>query len=155
MLTATAEGRDVRVVDPYGRTSHFIWRDPEHILAWSWHPSQGNAFYLYEDGTDRVQVIGRGIMTRNGHCTYLPGNRWILNDTYPDKERRQHVYLYHVATGKTVPLGAFYQPPEYKGEWRCDTHPRFSPDGRSVIIDSPHTGAGRQMHLIDISGIVA
>ena len=155
MLTATAEGRDVRIVDPYGRTSHFIWRDPEHILAWSWHPSHGNAFYLYEDGTDRVEVIGKGIMMRNGHCTYLPGNRWILNDTYPDRERKQRVYLYHVATGKTVPLGGFYQPPEYKGEWRCDTHPRFSPDGRSVIIDSPHTDAGRQMHLIDISGIVA
>jgi len=155
MLTATAEGKDIRIVDPYGQTSHFIWRDPEHILAWAWHPSHGNAFYLYRDGTDRADIVGQGIMTRNGHCTYLPGNRWILNDTYPDRDRKQQVYLYHVATGKTVPLGGFRLPPEYQGEWRCDTHPRFSPDGRSVIIDSPHTGAGRQMHLIDISGIVA
>ena len=31
---------------------------------------------------------------------------------------------------------------------------RFSPDGRSVVIDSPHTGQGRQLHLIDISEIV-
>jgi len=154
MLTATADGQDIRIVDPYGKTSHFIWRDPKHILAWAWHPSHGDAFYLYEDGTDRAEVVGKGIMTRNGHCTYLPGNRWILNDTYPDKERKQHVYLYHVATGKTVPLGGFFLPPEYEGEWRCDTHPRFSPDGQSVIIDSPHTGAGRQMHLIDISTII-
>jgi len=152
MLTATTEGKDIRIVDPYGRTSHFIWRDPKHILAWAWHPSHGNAFYLYEDGTDVAEVVGKGIMTRNGHCTYLPGNRWILNDTYPDRGRRQQVYLYHVATGRTVSLGGFFLPPEYRGEWRCDTHPRFSPDGKSVIIDSPHTGAGRQMHLIDISG---
>ena len=92
-------------------------------------------------------------MTRNGHCTYLPGNEWILNDAYPDKERKQPVYLYHVRTRRTVPLGRFYLAPEYKGEWRCDTHPRFSPDGRSVVIDSPHGGNGRQMHLIDISGL--
>ena len=39
MLTASAEGEDIRVVDPYGKTSHFIWRDPTHILAWAWHPS--------------------------------------------------------------------------------------------------------------------
>ena len=31
---------------------------------------------------------------------------------------------------------------------------RFSPDGKSVVIDSPHTGEGRQLHLIDIRGIV-
>ena len=155
MLTAGPDGTDICVVDSYGKTSHFIWRDPEHILAWAWHPTHGNAFYLYKDRTNKVEVVGKDVMTKNGHCTYLPGNKWILNDTYPDKERKQNVYLYNVATGKTVPLGHFYLPSEYKGEWRCDTHPRFSPDGRSVVIDSPHGGNGRQMYLIDISRIVS
>jgi hypothetical protein len=155
MLTARPDGTDIRIVDDYGRTSHFIWRDTRHILAWAWHPSNGNAFYLYEDGTRNVEVVGKGIMTQNGHCSYLPGNKWILNDTYPDKQRKQHVYLYNIAKGSKVTLGSFYLPPQYKGEWRCDTHPRFSPDGRSVVIDSPHEGTGRQMHLIDISKIVA
>ena len=155
MLTAQPDGSDIRVVDDYGKTSHFIWCDTHHILAWAWHPSHRNAFYLYEDGTRKVEVVGKGIMTQNGHCSYLPGNKWILNDTYPDKQRKQHVYLYNVQTHKKVPIGGFYLPPKYKGEWRCDTHPRFSPDGQSVIIDSPHEGTGRQMHLIDISSIVA
>ncbi|MHC4243774.1 MAG: hypothetical protein ACYS3N_04625 [Planctomycetota bacterium] len=154
MLTAKPDGSDIHIVDSYGKTSHFIWRDPHHILAWAWHPSHKNAFYLYEDGTDKIEVIGKDIMPRNGHCTYLPGNKWILNDAYPDKQRKQNVYLYNVATGQRIPLGSFHLPPKYTGEWRCDTHPRFSPDGRSVIIDSPHEGTGRQMHLIDISKIV-
>jgi hypothetical protein len=162
MLTAKADGSDVRVVDDHGRTSHFIWRDNRHILAWAWHPSHGNAFYLYEDGTDKVEVVGKGVMTQNGHCSYLPGsprggkpNEWILNDTYPGKDRKQHVYLYNVATANKIALGHFHSPTEYRGEWRCDTHPRFSPDGRSVVIDSPHGGNGRQMYLIDISGITS
>ncbi len=162
MLTAKPDGTNIHVVDDYGRTSHFIWRDTRHILAWAWHPSHGNAFYLYEDGTRKVEVVGKAVLTQNGHCSYLPGpprsgkpNKWILNDTYPDKERKQHVYLYNTTTGKKVPLGRFYSPPQYKGEWRCDTHPRFSPDGRSVVIDSPHGGNGRQMYLIDISKIIA
>ncbi|MBW8041034.1 MAG: hypothetical protein FVQ85_13665 [Planctomycetes bacterium] len=155
MLTARPDGTNIRVVDDYGRTSHFIWRDTRHILAWTWHPSHGNAFYLYEDGTHKVEVVGKGVMTKNGHCSYLPANKWILNDTYPDKERKQHVYLYNVETRTKVQLGSFHLPPQYKGEWRCDTHPRFSPDGRSVVIDSPHGGTGRQIHLIDISSIVA
>lgn len=154
MFTAGPDGRDIHVVDDYGHTSHFIWRDPEHILAWAYHPSHGNAFYLYKDGTGEVDVVGEGVMTQNGHCSYLPGSEWILNDTYPSKEREQEVYLYNVATGKKLTLGRFHTPPEYRGEWRCDTHPRFSPDNRNVVIDSPHGGNGRQMYLIDISKIV-
>ena len=50
-------------------------------------------------------MVGKGVMTKNGHCTYLPGGEWILNDTYPDLHRKQHVYLYHVATGKRIPFG--------------------------------------------------
>jgi hypothetical protein len=63
-------------------------------------------------------------------------------------------HLYHVATGRIVPLGQFHSPKQYTGEWRCDTHPRFSRDGRTIVIDSPHEDVGRQLHLIDISGIV-
>ena len=156
MLTAAPDGSDIRVIDPSGYTSHFIWRDPSHILAWSRHPSHGDAFYLFEDKTGgTVEIVGKDVMPKNGHCSYLPGNEWILNDTYPQgKERLQNPYLHHVATGKRVSLGNFHLPPQYRGEWRCDTHPRFSPDGRSVVIDTPLEGEGRQLHLIDISGIV-
>jgi hypothetical protein len=154
MFTAKPDGTDLFVLDPNGKTSHYIWRDPEHILAWAWHPSQGEKFYLFRDRTDQVEAVGPDVMTVNGHCTYLPGNQWILNDTYPDRERNQNSYLYHVPTGTRHPLGHFRSGPEYNGEWRCDTHPRFSPDGKKVVIDSPHGGNGRQMYLIDISEIV-
>jgi len=154
LVTAKADGTDLYSLDPYGKTSHFIWRDPEHILAWSWHPSAGDGFYIYRDHTRDVELIGAGVMTENGHCTYLPGNKWILNDTYPDKQRLQHSYLYQVKSGKRFPLGDFRTPPEYSGEFRCDTHPRFSPDGHKVTIDSPHGGNGRQIYLLDISTIV-
>lgn len=148
LFTADAKGKDLYVTDPHGKTSHFIWRDARHILAWAWHPSAGEKFYLYTDKTDRVEAVGPDVMTVNGHCTYLkPGT--ILNDTYPDKERKQNVYLYDVATGKRRELGSFYAPPEYTGEWRCDTHPRSSPDGRRVVIDSAHAG-GRQMYLLEV-----
>jgi hypothetical protein len=91
----------------------------------------------------------------NGHCTYLPntGNRWILNDTYPDKERLQHVYLFDTKSGRRVPVADLLSPKEYTGEWRCDTHPRFSRSGRMITVDSPH-GGGRQVYLADVSSVV-
>ncbi len=155
MFTCNLDGSDLYVLDPHGHTSHFIWRDPTHILAWSWHPDLGNGFILYTDKTSKVELVGKGVMIQNGHNTYLPDPNWILNDTYPSRLRReQHPYLYHVPTGERFWLGHFRSPTEYRGEWRCDTHPRFSPDGKMVVVDSPHGGNGRQLHLIDVSGIV-
>jgi hypothetical protein len=150
MFTANGEGKDLYVLDPHGGTSHFIWRDSKHVLAWAKHPSHGDKFYLYQDKTDRVEAVGKDVMTVNGHCTYLPpGNRWILNDTYP-QANVQHLYLYEVATGRRVALGSFGSEPPYRGEFRCDLHPRSSPDGKQVAIDSAHGGAGRQIYLVDV-----
>ena len=76
-------------------------------------------------------------------------------DTYPEPPTREQTpYLYRVASGRRVDLGHFHSPLEYAGEWRCDLHPRSSNDGRTIAIDSPHAGGGRQVHLIDVSGIV-
>ncbi len=157
MYTANPDGSDRRLVDPSGFTSHFIWRDPKHIMAWSRHESHGDAFYIYEDQErDEPEGIGIGIMTKNGHNTYLPNKNFILNDTYPDKQnRRQTVYVYDVEKGKKIILGEFYLAPEYKGEFRTDTHPRFSPSGRQVIIDCPVGDSGRQMVLMDISDVLS
>jgi hypothetical protein len=157
MLTANRDGSGLHVVDDYGKMSHFIWRDPNTILGWAYHPSFGNRFYLYQDQTNNdPRVIGPEIMTVNGHCTYLPGNKWILNDTYPSKDTRNQVpYLYHIETGNRIDLGVFLAPEAYTGEWRCDLHPRFSPDGQFVIIDSAHGDNGRQMYRLDIADLIS
>jgi hypothetical protein len=153
MMTCSADGSDIRVLDDFGETSHFIWRDARHILAWANRPSNGRQFYLYEEGNENVEVIGEGVMMQDGHCTYLRGNEWILNDTYPDEDGKQRLYLYHVPAGNVVPLGDFLAPEEFHGEWRCDLHARSSPDGKMVTIDSAHDGT-RQIYHIGISALV-
>ena len=154
MLTVALDGTDVCVVDDYGKTSHFIWRDPAHILAWSWHPSAESAFYLYGDGGGQVEPVGQGAMRVNGHCTYLSDVRWVLNDTYPlGAARMQELYIYDVESDRRVELGALTAPAEYTDEWRCDLHPRANRAGTQVLVDSAHAG-GRQMYLLDVSDIL-
>lgn len=148
MFTAAPDGSDIHLLDPYGHTSHFIWRDPRFILAWAWHPSHKSRYYLFEDQTENIRVFDPAALSMNGHNSYLPGHEWILNDT--NGRRPQPLYLYSLASGKRLHLGDFWAGPEYQGEWRCDLHPRYSPDGSKIVIDSPHAG-GRQLWLIDIS----
>jgi hypothetical protein len=154
MYSSDLHGKDIRLVDGSGYTSHFIWRDPQHLAMWTKYQGQPGFFLFKDDGSGEAMQLGKGIMTRNGHNTYLPNSQWILNDTYPNQDRRQEVYLFHIPSARRVPLGEFYLPPEYRGEWRCDTHPRFSPDGTKVVIDCPVGEQGRQLVLMDISSIV-
>ncbi len=155
MLTIAPDGSDMRVIDANGTTSHFIWKNADQILAWSRQQNRGGFYVFQDDVNPAPKIVGADVMTRDGHCTYVPDTEWIINDTYPDRERNQTVYLYHPARDEKLVLGKFHSPQEYSGEWRCDTHPRVSRDGKSIVIDSPHTGEGRQMHLIDISAIHA
>jgi len=158
MFTADANGKNLYCIDPSGFTSHFVWKDPRTICAYTQPTGQPTGFYLLEDFTGKYTRLGADKMKVNGHQTYLPignGMDWILNDNYASgQERLQTPYVYHVPTDRRMDLGSFYAPPEYMAEWRCDLHPRFSHDGTKVCIDSTHGGNGRQMYLLDIEGVV-
>jgi len=159
MFTINMDGTEPYVLDPSGYTSHFIWRDPQHICAWTKPKGKLAAFYLFKDQTEELEVVGPEKMVENGHNTYLPNtnNEWILNDTYPHRDpgRRQTLYLYHVPTDRKVVLGKFFEPKQFSGEWRCDLHPRSNQQGTQVIFDSTHQNQQRQMYLADISDIIS
>lgn len=157
LITAAMDGTDLRIVIPNGYASHFIWRDANHILSqakdWLGVSDWGN--FLFEDKAGGIiGEVGHGVLDRGGHFTYLRNNEWILSDTYPQgADRFQIPHLYHIKSNRRIDLGHFYSPPEYKGEWRVDTHPRLSRNERFVCIDSAHGGRGRQLYLIDISRV--
>ena len=157
LITAAMDGSDLHIVIPNGYASHFIWRDATHILsqAKGWLGNDNWGDFLFEDkDSGIVAEIGQGVLDPGGHLTYLRNNEWILNDTYPKGIRRlQTPHLYHLKENRRIDIGQFPQPPEYKGEWRVDTHPRASRNERYVCVDAPQGEQGRQLHLIDISGV--
>ncbi|CAM3916210.1 Oligogalacturonate lyase domain-containing protein [Castellaniella denitrificans] len=135
--------------------SHPLWRDDRHIIVWG--PHDGSIHYhLYEDADGgRVEVIGDGILTENGHMTFSPVNsRWLLTDTYPDPRTNERILmLYDCDRRVRHDLGSFYTDPGLRKENRCDLHPRWSRDGLRICIDSVHEHE-RQMYLIDVGALV-
>jgi hypothetical protein len=159
LITAAKDGSDLRIVIPNGYASHFIWRDATHILsqAKGWLGNDDWGDFLFEDkDSGIVEEIGHGVLDNGGHFTYLHHNEWILCDTYPKGVRRlQTPHLYQIKTNRRIDLGYFPSPPAYTGEWRVDNHPRSSRDERWVCIDAPQGDQGRQLHLIEIQGLVS
>jgi len=154
MFTANMDGSNLYCVDPSGNTSHFIWKNPSSICAYTKPEGYDSGFYILKDKTGEFIRIGQGKMTENGHQSFLSvgnGEEWLVCDNYARANNRFQVpYLYHIPSDKRIDLGSFYCNPAYTGEWRCDLHPRISPDNNFVCIDSTHGGCGRQLYLIDI-----
>ncbi len=151
MLTAKPDGSDIHVVADHDMVSHFIWKNPRQILAWSREPEIGSRFFLYDDQSGKQEVVGDGILKVDGHCTYSPDGQWICTDTYPGRDNLHHLYLFRPADNQRIELGTFFQPEAVRGKpHRCDLHPGWSRDGKTLCIDSMMSGQ-RQMILIDVS----
>ncbi|RKY02806.1 hypothetical protein DRP77_07325 [Candidatus Poribacteria bacterium] len=153
MFTANPDGTGIYCVADHGMVSHFDWKNPRQILAWARQRDVGDRFFLFTDRTGERRIVGEGVLTVDGHCSYSPDGRWILTDTYPDREGMRWLILFREEDGLRVDIGRFYSPPELKGEIRCDLHPRWRRDGRAVCIDSAHEGE-RQMYVVEVGEIV-
>ncbi|MBA4067270.1 MAG: hypothetical protein C0501_26895 [Isosphaera sp.] len=153
VYTAKPDGTDLRLHLDTGMASHFDWRDDHTLLFWAKHPKAGNKFFTIDTRSDETQLVGDGVLTQDGHCSYSPDRKWILNDTYPDKERMQTLMLFKVATGRRYDLNRFHSPKAFTGPVRCDLHPRWNRDGTQVCIDGCHDPQ-RQVYVLDVAEVV-
>jgi hypothetical protein len=153
LFTADPDGGRLTLA-PLDGASHFAWRDGKRILVWARPGGGAPADLMLEEATGQTEIVGEGVLTRNGHMSYSPDGRWLVTDEYPDAEERRTLILYRLSDGRRFDLGRFLSPREYSGEIRCDLHPRWSRDGRFVSIDSLHEGT-RQIYVADVSEIVA
>ena len=151
LLTMNADGTDPFVLLDHTMVSHYDWRDPKTLLAWARRNEIGDRYFLCTDKTAEAHVVGDGILTVDGHCSYSPDRRWILTDTYPDKEGFRTLLLFDPANERRIDIGRFHGPTPPDGEIRCDLHPRWSRNGKKVCIDSIHENGIRQVYVLDVS----
>ena len=152
LLSADLGGGNLRCLTDYG-ASHFAWRTPGELVGWV-TMREGPGHYRIDDRTGAYERIDPEQLHRNGHMSFAWQGRWMLTDTGPDVENLQDLYLWDMREERKVMLGRYLSPPPFRGEIRCDLHPRWSRDGRRVCFDSIHEGT-RQVYVVDVSEVVA
>jgi hypothetical protein len=154
LYAAEANGSGLTLLLGAGMVSHYDWQDDDRILVWARHPETGQDRFLKVDVAHGVTgVFGEGSLVQDGHCSFSPDRRWVLNDTYPDPYRLRTLMVVRYADEQRIDLARLYAPAAIAGEIRCDLHPRWRPDGRQVCIDSVHTGE-RQVYLVNLPSMV-
>jgi hypothetical protein len=149
LMLANAETGDLRLLADYGIVSHCFWADENTILGYLRGPGNKDAYWLIDVATGNFTRFGDGVLDKYGDGHPHVHGDWFVTDTYPDKARMQHLILANWKTGEFRELGEFFHGFEYSGETRCDLHPRFSPDGKSVFFDSVFDGK-RRLYRMDL-----
>jgi hypothetical protein len=151
-LTVRPDGTDLRALLPWAvqGASHYDWLDDRRLVVTrEQSPGKWRHLLLSVDGSAEPHPLAPDVLTRDGHCSFSPDRRWMITDSYPDENRRQHLYILDIHTGHAARLASFISPPEYRGDWRCDLHPRWSRDSQQICIDSTHDGI-RQVYVIHL-----
>lgn len=150
LLVCNIDGSDLRLVANDGMVSHCYWFNQDSIFAYLRDKELGNNYYLISAKDGSKELIGQGIIDKfgDGHPSVHGDN--ILFDTYPDKSRMKHLFLFHMNTKELIKLGEFYESFDFYAETRCDLHPRFSLDGKRVFFDSVHEGR-RALYMLELN----
>lgn len=154
MFTANLDGSGIYPLNLDDFSSHYTWVSPERIINYSNRRATGNQYHLFTDRSERVEVVGQDVFPGDGHCSFSPDGKWMLSDTYPQKEDScRRLYLYDLERRQTYEIGRFYADLQYPGPTRCDLHPRWFRNGRMVSFDSIHEHR-RKLYVMDVSEII-
>jgi hypothetical protein len=134
------DSKTLRLLLDNNHVSHFCWKDESELLIYATKDNKEKGYFLINVETGFQSEIYKGMPEEDGHPSYSPDKKFILTDIYPDASRNQSLFLYESSTGNLKTINSFYSPFSYFDDYRCDLHPRWSPDGQYVSVDTTYSG---------------
>jgi hypothetical protein len=139
LLISNKNGEKIKILVDEGMVSHCCWLNNKTIIGFFNYCTNKNSFYkidiescIIEPLSDKLTRFG------DGHPTFH--NSQMVFDSYPDRSRMKHLYIYDLIKDKVQEIGQFFEPLKYFGETRCDLHPKWNYTGDKIYIDSAHEG---------------
>jgi len=151
LLTSDIYGKNICVLNNQGLSSHYCWKTNTQILSYALEKDNEKGFFIYEDLSDKVFKYAWDFMKEDGHPTFSIKGK-VVCDTYPNRFSQQLLYTYDESRNDYRKILSFFNPLTFKGETRCDLHPRWNYNGNKICVDSPKNSGLRSMHVISDKG---
>jgi hypothetical protein len=140
---------------PSSHNSHHCWLDNERMIVYSSEAKTGMHYHLYSVSDGCIAVVGKGTLREDGHPSMSPARPTLMvTDTYPDALGEQALMLFDMHSVKLQIVARLFSPNRFRGERRCDLHPRWDLAGGRICVDSAHRGE-RRLCVIGVAGLVA
>lgn len=145
-----ADGSELKCLEHEYRTSHYDWIDDDHILTTAGgFKNKESRYIIYNVITGERTILDGKMLKYDGHPTVMADKRQFITDTYPQKNGKQKLYIADSENGNDLTILDIYSDPRLYEEKRCDLHPRVTPDGQHILIDSTFKGCKRSVMLIE------
>jgi len=126
---------------PAGDTvTHYSWMDDIVILVFARREGGQNEYLMFDTESGSVRVVDPQQLSSDGHMQMHPSQQMFVSDTYPDRSRRQSLFTYDITTRQRHEYFSAHIPLKFRGDVRCDYHPRWNRVGNAINFDSAHTG---------------
>lgn len=141
-LVINLQNEQVEILTEGEHVSHYTWWDESTVLLTATEPGQPFGYHVFNLGKGWQKKLVD--LQHDGHPSRHPKEKnLMITDTYPDRLRDQGLILCDTGKNNCKKIASFYSPSSYEGEMRCDLHPRFSPSGRLIAIDTACNGFRR------------
>ena len=93
------------------------------------------SYILYNIKLNKFKILSSEL-NKDGHPMFNPKYKDLfVSDTYPNILGFQKLFVYSILKKKIIWKKYIYSPYKYRGIIRCDLHPRWSNNGKKILID--------------------
>jgi len=149
LVMCDIDGKDPHILANGGFVSHCCWNGNENIAGYLKAEAHRTAYYRININTLETTLVSEKLKNFGDGYPSFFGNK-MLFDSYPDRSRMQHLYIYDADTDGIEEIGSFLSALRFFGETRCDLHPRWAVGWEKIFIDSTHEGK-RNLHKLDLN----
>jgi len=148
LFVCDQKGQNLKLISDEGMVSHCCWNGNNEIIGFLRQKSHGDSFYRINIRNNMIDLLSEKLLNYNdGHPSVFKNH--MIFDSYPNRSRLKHLYIYNIVTNEVREIGEFYESLKYFNETRCDLHPKWNCDGKKIFIDSVHEGK-RKLYKINI-----
>lgn len=150
LYVANLDGNDLHCIEEEYITSHYCWKSSHELLTTTVGVDGKRSYYfIYDvDSGQRTELLSEHL-TNDGHPSCLPDGKHFITDTYPLEHCMQHLFSEALDSTDYKPICDLFSDPRMYGEKRCDLHPRVTPDGKIITVDSTFKNCTRSVLLFN------
>ncbi len=151
LITCNVDGSDMYVLSDDDMVSHCFWKNDEEIIAFENKHDGGTGYYLMRDKTTEYVHLWSQF-SNDGHPSYSPDRTLVVTDSYPNRARVADIKILKDTDPEAKEarvIARVFAPFKYDNDTRCDLHPRWSRDGKSVCFDSVFEGH-RGLYIVNL-----